>query len=113
MDETRRQIAQDENSQFAKLVRATWAAQTTVHNKLELGQWPLPDNTYRSVVVAVHAKGLVPRDCEVPMYLDNWLFREIGLGGRRLSDMPSDLDAIDATSANRWLFYWLFVRVDG
>ena len=113
LEETRLQIAQDENSQFSKLVRATWAVQTSGRNRLELGQWPLPENSYRSVVIAVHPKGLVPRDCEAPIYLGNWLFQEIALGERRLSDMPSGLNATDATSANRWLFYWLFVRVDG
>ena len=110
--ETRRQIAQDQGSRFASLVRATWAAQSSGRNGRELGQWPLPADSYRSVVIAVPAKGLVPHDCEVPIYLDNWLYREIGLGERRLSDMPPSLDAADATSANHWLFYWLFVRVD-
>ena len=111
MGETRGQIAQDDSSKFASLVRATWAAQTSSRNQLDLGQWPIPEGYYRSVAAVVRPESLVPRDCEVPIYLDNWLFRESELGERRLTDMPDSLDAADATSANHWLLYWLFVRV--
>ena len=112
MADTRQQIAQDQKSEFANLVRAAWAAQSSGDNKPELGQWPLPADSYRSVMAAVPSKGFVPRDCAVPIYLDNWLFRELGHGARRLDDMPASLDAADATSSNHWLLYWLFARID-
>lgn len=113
LEETRLQLAHDQSSQFAELVRSTWAAQSSGRNRPDLGQWPAPAASYRSVVIAVPSKGLVPHDCEAPIYLDNWLYREIGLGERRLRDMPPSLDVADATAVNHWLFYWLFVRVDG
>ena len=114
---TREQIAKDDKSAFARLVRDSWRRQKTGHLRSQLGQWPISDDSARAVRESINPGGLVPKSCRAPIWLDDWLFFQIiddpkQWTVRRLPEMPQSLDATDHYSASRWLLYWLFVRTD-
>jgi hypothetical protein len=116
MTATRQQVAKDQQSAFARIVREAWRVQNSSVPG-SVGNWPVTDDLYREVVYSVDARGFVPKACEPPIWLDDWLFFEMvpdpeNRTVRRLPEMPAGLDASDHRSATSWLFYWLFARID-
>jgi hypothetical protein len=116
MASTRDQLAKDQHSAFARIVRDAWKKQDKPVSG-HLGDWPVPSGSSRSVRLSIDASGFVPEACEAPIWLDDWLFFEILTDRdhwtvRKLPEMPSDLDVSDHYAGSSWLFYWLFARVD-
>ena len=115
---TRKQIGQDKSSAFAKVVQAAWRNQKTAIPHAFLGRWPVSETAYRVVTFSIQSKGVVPSNCEAPIWLDGWFWDDHRfvdgdpLKVRRLSEMPSTLNWSDAYAAPSWVFYWLFVRID-
>lgn len=114
MVSTRTQLAKDQKSAFAKIVRAAWKRQS--HRSAgHFGDWPITSDSARKVSLSIDASGYVPKACEAPIWLDDWLYFEIltdrdSWQVRRLPEMPMNLDAGDHYAGSRWLFYWLFAR---
>jgi len=116
MAATREQISKDQRSDFARLVRESWKAQSQP-TSASFGDWPVPNDNFRIVIFSIDANGLVPKACEAPIWQDDWLYFEILTNSeswtvRRLPEMTVGLDATDHHSGSNWLFYWLFARID-
>jgi hypothetical protein len=113
---TRTQIAHDEISAFAKMVRSSWQRQDHLAPSVSIGSWPVTQEEHNAVWVTI--RGFVPKHCEAPIWLDDWLWNELQLGEgaipsvRRLSEMPSNVSVEYPHSAASWIIYWLFVRVE-
>ena len=115
---TRTQIANDNTSVFANLVKDSWSRQSSSNQVPEFGSWPVSDDAYRLVIFSIKSEGFVPSECEAPIWLDAWFWDDLrSVDGdprkiRRLSDMPKDVNGEDPHTATNWISYWLFVRRD-
>jgi hypothetical protein len=115
---TRAQIANDDSTAFAKLVRDAWSRQNALSKNAAFGSWPVSDDAYRAVTYSINGEHLVPEECEAPIWLDGWFWDDLRfvegdpLKVRRLSDMPLSIDGEDPHDTTNWIFYWLFVRFE-
>jgi len=121
LGETRRKIAEDQQSRLAKIVKRAWASQRDEYamEKGVFGQWPLGKWRYRSVIESIRftPEDGIPSDCETAAWLQDLLWSEVAAeaGGRldvrRLAEVPVSMEWT-SPSAQHWMTYWLFVRVE-
>jgi hypothetical protein len=109
--QTRQQVAADQHSRFARLVRRAWSLQAVTASAADSLE-PLPPEVSRAATIAVAhaAEGIVRPGCEPPIYLGNWWNR--ALGAHRPEDMPATVSE-DLWAQRVWLQGWLFVRLAG
>ena len=114
--EARAQIMANQASKFAKLIYRTWNSQWDSANKEALGSWPVGDEEFRRVTMALTGSisAEVPDACKAGIWLEGALWDEVHEGNsvRRLAETPSSMrwDSSDAHDASNWLIYWLLVR---
>lgn len=115
MQETRRQIAADQASVFAGLVRRAWDGQVLV--QAGRWQWPVENDRFRAVMWNVTAEGHVPANCEDGFWLDDLVWDELRFDGgdparaRRFLETPVGM-SWESPDAQHWTLYWLFAKVD-
>lgn len=105
---------------IARGIRRAWAIQEENKNPIEkesIGSWPLNEDRYREVMfstLGAFESGL-SEDCRSVSWLGPILWDEARGAGEaeisnaRLRDIPEAVRH-DASSAMKWLMYWIFVR---
>jgi hypothetical protein len=114
MRETRRQIAEDQESDFARLVRRAWDRQAMA--QAGRWQWPVEADRIRAVKWNATGEGYVPANCEGSFWLDDLLWDELRFEGgdpaqaRRFLETPVGM-AWESPDAQHWTSYWLFAKI--
>lgn len=114
MRETREQIAMDEESDFARVVRRAWDRQAMAQPGR--WQWPVADERSRVVLSDATGEDYVPANCEGIFWLDDLVWDELRFDGgnparaRRFVETPVGM-AWDSPNAQHWTMYWLFAKV--
>jgi hypothetical protein len=116
MRETRQQIAADQSSNFARVVRRAWARQAIV--QAGRWQWPVEHDRSRAVMWGATGEGYVPTHCEGIFWLDDLVWDELRfdnngnpIAARRFVETPVDM-SWDSPNAQHWTMFWLFAKVD-
>jgi hypothetical protein len=125
---TRKQIALDRRSRLAEMVRRVWAAQPIDQARAyaEFGAWPLSEDAF----IELNFRGLdvleslppdfgIQESCRSIDESDWLLWKELLVWTgpdefqvRALKETPGNIEWT-SPYASQWLYYWLFVRVEG
>jgi hypothetical protein len=113
--ETRKQLAADEHSPFARLVSETWKRQSTARFEGVDGQalpWPVSDTSWNDMSSASLELTLaaVSKSCGSLAWLGPTLWDQVRIAKSHLPrEMPDGIRA-DPHDAGNWMVYWMLVR---
>lgn len=114
--ETKRQIANDNESRFAKAVREVWDIMGRSHEEVSDWEWPIPSNELREVgnLLSEAVTEHVGDGCSSTSWLDPLLWNRMRfVDGDPLKfyvpqEAPDDVKW-DSRSLPAWVLYWLLV----
>ncbi|MGH8428543.1 MAG: hypothetical protein ACRES7_11300 [Gammaproteobacteria bacterium] len=120
MAETRKQIAKDQKSALARIIRKVWSSPNAPGiTESRLWKWPIDENKSRrlSSLFGDASEGYVPHECATLIWLpaiiwdDDLRLLNSKPGEFRIpSEAPSDV-GWDSNTMPNWILYWLLVKI--
>lgn len=114
--ETKWQIANDNESRFAKAVREVWASMEGAHGEASNWEWPVPSNELREAgnLLSEAVAGHVSEGCSSTSWLDPLIWNRMRFVDGDPSKFHVPQEAPDDVewgprSLPAWVVYWLLV----